>query len=251
MANTLIKSACRVFEILELFRSRKSPLRLKDITQELRLPTSSTAALLKTMLELNYLSFDSTMRQYSPTLKLSELGSWVALSSYESGPIQEAVHRIHRKIGETILLGTVSDVYVEIVDILRARQPLHYYTHVGSKVLLVHSGIGWPLLSEIHADDIADVYRRTLSSKRPGVEIRSLTRLRREIGKVRKDGYCLSTGMVTQGVGVVGLVLPTPPNHRRLAIGVAGPQERINKNLSKILMAVRAERSRLRMMLGE
>ena len=38
---------------------------------------------------------------------------------------------------------------------------------------------------------------------------------------------------------------PTPPDHRRLAIGVAGPQERIEKNLTRILAAIRAENARL------
>ena len=65
------------------------------------------------------------------------------------------------------------------------------------------------------------------------------------IEQVRDKGYCLSRGMVTRGVGVVGLMVPTPPGHRRLAIGVAGPQERIEKNLTKILAAIRAENARL------
>jgi len=39
--------------------------------------------------------------------------------------------------------------------------------------------------------------------------------------------------------------VPTPLNHRRLAIGVAGPQERIEKNLARILAALRAEQDRL------
>ena len=124
MSNELTKSARRVFDILELFRERQCPLRLKDIVDSLEMPTSSAAALLKTMAQLNYLSFESTSRAYLPTLRLSQLGSWVTAANYESGPIQEAVRRIGRKVGETILLGTVTDIYVEIVDILRAKQPL-------------------------------------------------------------------------------------------------------------------------------
>jgi len=68
---------------------------------------------------------------------------------------------------------------------------------------------------------------------------------------VRRDGYCLSRGMVTRGVGVVGMMVPTPANHRRLAIGIAGPQERIEKNLTKILTAFRAENARLKKFAGE
>ena len=166
-------------------------------------------------------------------------------ANYEGGPIQEAVRRIGRKLGETILLGTSTDIYVEIVDILRARQPLQYYTHVGSRVLLVHSGLGWPLLSELADDEVARIYRRTVRQNKIERGVSSLNRLRGGIAQVRDKGYCLSRGMVTRGVGVVGLMVPTPPGHRKLAIGVAGPQERIEKNLMKILAAIRAENVRL------
>lgn len=244
MSDGLTKSARRVFDILELFRERQCPLRLKDVVDSLAMPTSSTAALLKTMAQMNYLSFESTSRAYLPTLRLSQLGSWVTSANYEGGPIQEAVRRIGRKLGETILLGTSTDIYVEIVDILRARQPLQYYTHVGTRVLLVHSGLGWPLLSELADDEIARIYRRTIRQNKIERGISSLNRLKSGIEQGDK-GYCLSRGMVTRGVGVVGLMVPTPPGHRQLAIGVAGPQERIERNLTKILAAIRAENARL------
>jgi DNA-binding IclR family transcriptional regulator len=112
-------------------------------------------------------------------------------------------------------------------------------------VLLVHSGVGWPFLAGETDQEIARIYRRTLRSKKVERGLSSLNRLKAGIDQVRRDGYCLSRGMVTRGVGVVGMVVPTPPAHRPLAIGVAGPQERIEKNLAKILAALRAEAVRL------
>lgn len=251
MSGGLIKSARRVFDILELFRERQCPLRLKDVVDALGMPTSSAAALLKTMAQMNYLSFESASRAYLPTHRLSQLGGWVTSASYEGGPIQEAVRRIGRKLGETILLGTITDIYVEIVDILRAREPLQYFTHVGTRVLLVHSGLGWPLLSELKDEEIARIYRRTIRQKKLEGGVSSLNRLEKGIEQVRRDGYCLSRGMVTRGVGVVGMMVPTPANHRRLAIGIAGPQERIEKNLTKVLAAFRVENARLKQFAGE
>jgi IclR family transcriptional regulator, KDG regulon repressor len=215
------------------------------VVDSLGMPTSSAAALLKTMAQMNYLSFESTSRAYLPTLRLSQLGGWVTAANYEGGPIQDAVRRIGRKVGETILLGTPTDIYVEIVDILRARQPLQYYTVVGTRVLLAHSGLGWPLLSALPDGEIAKIYRRTVRQRKIERGVSSLNRLKSGIAQVRRDGYCLSRGMVTRGVGVIGMIVPTPASHRRLAIGVAGPQERIEKNLTKIVAAIRAENARL------
>jgi DNA-binding IclR family transcriptional regulator len=251
MPDGLTKSARRVFDILELFRERQCPLRLKDVVDALDMPTSSAAALLKTMAQMNYLSFESASRAYLPTPRLSQLGDWVTPASYEGGPIQEAFRRIGRKLGETILLGTLTDIYVEIVDILRAREPLQYVTHVGSRVLLVHSGLGWPLLSELRDEEVARIYRRTVRQNKIDRGIASLNRLKNGVEQVRRDGYCMSHGMVTRGVGVVGMMVPTPAGHRPLAIGIAGPQERIEKNLTKILAAFRAENALLKKFAGE
>jgi hypothetical protein len=44
VSNELTKSARRVFDILELFRERQCPLRLKDVVDSLGMPTSSAAA---------------------------------------------------------------------------------------------------------------------------------------------------------------------------------------------------------------
>ena len=134
---------------------------------------------------------------------------------------------------------------------MRAREPLQYYTHVGTRVLMVHSGLGWPLLSEMRDEEVARIYQRTVRQNKIDRGIASLNRLKNGVDQVRRDGYCLSRGMVTRGVGVVGLMMPTPPGHRRLAIGVAGPQERIEKNLTKILAAFRAENARLKKFAGE
>jgi len=115
----------------------------------------------------------------------------------------------------------------------------------GAGVQLVHSGVGWSFLGRLTDEEIARIYRRTLRLKKIERGISPLNRLKAGIDKVRRDGYCLSRGMVTRGVGVVAMEVPTPPNHRRLAIGVAGPMERIEKNLTRILAAIRAENTRL------
>jgi DNA-binding IclR family transcriptional regulator len=117
-------------------------------------------------------------------------------------------------------------------------------------VLLVHSGLGWPLLSGLGDDEVDRIYRSTVKQNKIESGVSSLNRLKNGIEQVRRDGYCMSRGMVTRGVGVVGMAVPTPANHRRLAIGIAGPQERIDKNLSKILAAFRAENTRLKEFAG-
>ena len=72
---------------------------------------------------------------------------------------------------------------------------------VGSKVLLVHSGVGWPLPSGLPHKEIERIYRRTVRLKKIERQLSSMNRLNAGIRQVRREGYCLSRGMVTRGVG--------------------------------------------------
>ena len=55
MADAAIKSARRVFEIMEFFDHERRPLGLKTICDTLGYPVSSGAAMLKSLVTLGYL----------------------------------------------------------------------------------------------------------------------------------------------------------------------------------------------------
>ena len=66
----MVKSARRVFEILEFFAMTRRPCRALDIAASLMYPASSTAALLKTMTHRGYLSYEQRSHTYFPTVRL-------------------------------------------------------------------------------------------------------------------------------------------------------------------------------------
>ena len=74
MADAAIKSARRVFEIMEFFDRARRPLGLKAICDELRYPVSSGAAMLKSLVTLGYLEYDRKTQTYLPTMRIAVLG---------------------------------------------------------------------------------------------------------------------------------------------------------------------------------
>ncbi|MBP8232968.1 MAG: helix-turn-helix domain-containing protein, partial [Rhizorhabdus sp.] len=72
-----VKSASRVFEILELFDGSRVPLSATEIVRKLGWPQSSTVALLKTLVSLGYLAYDTFERTYLPTMRVALLGGWM------------------------------------------------------------------------------------------------------------------------------------------------------------------------------
>jgi len=78
----VIKTAGRVFEVLEYFRQVRRPLAVREIAAHCRYPLSSTAVLLKSMATLGYLTYDHTRKAYFPTVQTAVLGDWVLESLF-------------------------------------------------------------------------------------------------------------------------------------------------------------------------
>ena len=65
MSGNVVKSAARVFEVLELFSELQRPLSVREIATRCRYPGSSAAALLTSMKVLGYLAYDERKRMRS------------------------------------------------------------------------------------------------------------------------------------------------------------------------------------------
>ena len=72
-----VKSAIRVFEVLEFFDEVQRDASLSDIARRLGYPVSSTSMLLQSMVDAGYL-VQGEKRVYRPTPRVTLLGSWVS-----------------------------------------------------------------------------------------------------------------------------------------------------------------------------
>jgi DNA-binding IclR family transcriptional regulator len=247
MAIPTVKSAARVFEILELFGRVKQPLRLKDFVDELGYPTSSVAALLKSMTVQGYLSFDPRARCYLPTPRLASLVSWVSIKTFEQGVVLEAMRNLHRSTKELIVLAAADDIYLEYVETLRSTEGIQLYIAPGTRRLIVQTGTGWLFLSRRPQEEALEIYRKTLAKgeltecefPRAAFIERLQDHRERDISFVRARD--LVRPMAHWGGGMVSMLVPVPSGHRMLAIGVGGLADRLEEKLEDISEHLRAE----------
>lgn len=242
-----VKSAIRVLEVLEQFARAREPLRLKDIAQDLKYPVSSTAALLKSLADCGYLSFDRYSRRYYPTSKLPELGSRLSWAATEEGALTETMHALQQTTGELVAVGTPNDIYIEYIKSLRSIQEIQLYTPPGTRRLMVQSSMGWLLLSRKDLPAIQRAYRRTVALG----ELRSSELSERQlIDRVRKwrdSDYVATTfrdfvkSTPHVGGAMIAMLVPTPASNRSLVLGVGGPADRLTKNRDKIIRSMRVE----------
>lgn len=240
MTQALVKSAARVFAILELFDQRRQPLRLKDIASDLAQPTSSVAALLKSMAQQGYLSFDLKARTYMPTARLAKIVSWVPFEEYEQGPVTEILQRLQAESGETAILAAQNGIFIEYVQAINASEGFQLRIPQGTKRLLVQTGTGWLFYNKRSRVDAIAIYEQTIAAgeldRRKFSRAAFLECLENQANKtvsfVRARDILIPTAH--WGGGMVSALIPVPEGHRPLALGIGGPAERLEANLDKL-----------------
>ena len=239
--NAVIKTAGRVFEVLEYFREVRKPLSVRDIAEHFGYPLSSTSVLAKSIATLGYLSYDSRIRAYSPTILVAMLGDWIYESSFSSAEIVGLMHSLSESTRETVILAVQNDIYAQYVQVIQSLQPIQFFVSPGTRRPLCWSGTGWALLSSHSDPTIARIHQRSLGRiGRAGLPKElALEDVMAQVSQVRKDGYVLSRGTNTPGVGVIAMPLPEAANGARLVVGIGGLIERLEEGEKSIVRQMR------------
>ncbi|MGH8783050.1 IclR family transcriptional regulator [Paraburkholderia sp.] len=248
MSGAIVKSAARVFEVLELFGELQRPLSVREIAARHRYPGSSAAALLTSMRALGYLAYDQPTRTYAPTAKLVNLGDAI-VDSAVSGQrdLRELASRLAAKTHEGVVVAVQSDLYVQYIDATSGSQVNQFYVPIGTRREICMSGLGWALLSIQPDNTIRRLVSRSI--KRFGISGRTVDVdvVLEQVEWTRENGYSWSAHTVQRGAAMISMVIPDGWRGAPAAIGVGGPVDRISAHRDSIVTAMRRQLRELRM----
>lgn len=222
-SDSAVKSAKRVFDVLEFFEERQGMASAAEVAVALRFPQSSTSALMRTMTMLGYLHYDAGRRTYMPTARVSMLGQWISPALFQRGRLINLMEDLSAKTGETIMLGLRNGLAVQYIHVIQAKLPMRLHVRAGTQRPLAKSGLGHALLADYSNKEVRRLVKLLNSyeiSPEKQVDIKALLL---DLDKVRQRGHALSLGLVTAGAGVVVMTLPRlAESAEPLAICVAG-----------------------------
>lgn len=244
MSDSAIKSARRVFEVFEYFDRERRPLSLREIAGHLGYPPSSGSVLLKSIVAQGYLDYDQKTRTYLPTMRIAALGNWVRDSLFGEGDVMRLMEHLHRATGETVILATQSGLHAQYIHLIHSQEPLHFAVPPGTRRPLARSGMGWLFLSTHTTEEIDLLRRRINASENPRPRL-TQDELMKRVQAVRARGYAFSKGSVSEGAGIIAMLLPGGPFGRRFAIGLGGPVRRLERKEKIIVAEMRAGIGRL------
>lgn len=222
-----VKSATRVFDMLEAFERQRRPLRVADLVESLDAPQSSVSMLLKTLVSQGYLDCNPITREYCPSARVAHLCDWVTHLPDRPQAIPEALHKLADHTGETILLGRIEGIHLQYATVIHSSEAARFAVVAGTKRPLHRTALGIALMAELDDDRIGRLLRHYNAEHPAGEKPACVQTTLGEVAKARDLGYYQSGGLATPGHGVIAAVLPSTLRGQRMAVGIGSPLDRL------------------------
>lgn len=218
-----VKSARRVFDVLEFFEEHQRAASAVEVANALNFPQSSTSALMRTMTAFGYLHYDSSRRTYIPTPRVSMLGQWISPALFTRGRLINLMEDLSARTGETIMVALRNGLSAQYIHVIQAKLPMRLYVKAGTLRPLARSGSGYALLSSYPDREVRRLVRLINANEtRPDRHV-DIKPLLQELRNVRSKGHAFSVNLVTPGAGVVAMNLPAiTESSEPLVLCVAG-----------------------------
>lgn len=233
-----VESVRRALRILRCFRAEQPELGVTEIARELRLPKSTIHRLLAT-LEVEGFAYRVNGSRYVLGWRAFELGAAVLAWSAIRQPILRRLEALVAATGETAHLGVLDEGRVLYVEKVESDRPLRMPSAVGRRLPLHCTALGKVLAAGLEDALLVRIIKRVgLPAFTPNT-ITDLATLRREVEKVRKNGFALDNEEIEEGLMCVAAPVVDERGATCVAISISGPVSRVRDRLDDNIAAVR------------
>ncbi|MDB5860767.1 MAG: putative transcriptional regulator [Ramlibacter sp.] len=239
MASSNVKSAVRVFEVLELFDTLRRDASLSEIARELGYPASSTSMLLQSMVECGYLS-QGEKRTFRPTPRVKLLGAWIAPVLDPNGPVISMMEWLGSQCGQAVVLATPESMQVRYIRVVPATGTLRMHVTPGAVRPLPTSGFGRLFMSRMADEEVERIVSAHNAQSAHDAARLAPAAVRRDLQGIRAAGCAVSYDKVSPGAGVVAVHIPTAPIESPLAVGIGAPSALIKSNATAYATLLRS-----------
>lgn len=215
-----VPAAARTVSVLELLAGASKPLGVSEIARQLKIPKSSSFALLSTLEDAGYVRRNAD-DEWMATLRLYHLGIRVAQNIDILIVAQPIINELSDATGMTAHLGMFDGRSVVYALKVEPRASMIKFDTYPGKVASVHlTAIGRAVASVLEERDLARLLDHYDFGGGFNSRIRSRASFTAEIGRVRARGYSLENEEETVGVACIAAPLSYAAGQGAAAVGV-------------------------------
>jgi len=239
----------RTLDIIETL-TRERMLTVSEVNRRFRIPKSSAYAILQTLKARGYVEKDSLDR-YSLTLRMFSLGSALMEGldfRKEIFPLLKEMTEQTQITGHIGVLDGSYIVYVEKSEVLGA---VRLTTWIGRRTLVHSTSMGKALLANLSEREVDHILAEGGMPQFTPKTITSPAAFKKELEKVRANGYAVSNEENELGVRAVGAAVFNHSGRPVAAVNLGGSTLHIrSKDIPRLGLIVRTCAERMSAQLG-
>lgn len=224
-----VKSAERVLRVFELIAQHPEGLTVKEVSDLLSLPQSSTFNLVGTLYNEGYLNQDS-LKRYKLGPKLIQIGTAAMESLDISSEGKPYLKKLMEDVQETVFMALLSDgelVYVVKIDNNRS---IRTTAQPGNRKPLYCTGLGKTFLAFLPKDQREQLLEHTELLPITDYTITDKKVLNDNLDSFIQMGYAIDDEENEEGLFCLAAPVFGAKGSIQAAISVAGPKERMLKH---------------------
>ena len=219
-----VKSLDRGLDILEYVAGCPEPPSFSQLLGTLGIPRSSLFHLLTNLLSRKFLERDPTTERYRLGAEVVEMARKVKRPSL-SDRVTPLLHQLSLDVSETSGFYVQVGDSVEVVASAISTQALSYTMKAGMIAPLYAVSAGKVVLSELNSEELSQYLARATFVAVTPHTVRSKSRLKKEIQKVRTTGFAYSREEFTLGITAIATAVRSETKFHG-AINLAVPTAR-------------------------
>ena len=223
-----VKSLVKALNILEvLAEGEQSAYTLTQLSRDLHLHVSTVHRLLVNLVRQGFLEEAPGSRGYRLSFKVLQMGLRV-LDRLDFRPVAEPLLRkLNQQTKETVHLAILQETRAITIEKFGSPQPVELDARLGGVMPLHCTGVGKTLLAYGSGNLLNRVARTSGFPRFSAQTITSLANLKKELERIREQGYAVDQEEAVEGLRCVAGPLFDHTGRVIAAFSVVGPATRI------------------------
>jgi DNA-binding IclR family transcriptional regulator len=226
------------FAILEMFASKNKGYTISEVSRLLHLPISTTSSLLYTMLHSGYLKRHET-GSFTLTTKLLSESSKLLNQIDLRDVVQPELVRLAKSTGLASVLSVREGDELVCIDKVEGNGQIRIASYIGKRFPMHSTCTGKAVLAFQRDEEVDEIIKRVGLEKSTENSITSLSTLKKELARVRAQGF--ATDNEEYNIGIGGVAAPTFDHSGNVvgAIAVGGAVFELDTKQKDIIASVK------------
>jgi len=250
-----VQAVERALAIIEVLANMGAPAAITELAEKVQLKVSTVHRLLATLIRRSFVEQDVKTSKYKLALKIYEIGNAALYYTTDiRAKAKPYLEELVEKSNETANLAILDGGEVVFIDQVESNNLVivKMFGKVGSRGPAYCTALGKVLLADLQEKELDTVLANTIFEKYTNDTITQPEKLKKELERVRREGYALDLGEREEGVRCVAAPVRDHEGRVVAAVSVSGPSPRITTYYlnNELIEIVRLEARKISTELG-